>query len=187
LFGHGVDSRVRFLGATALALFRPSRSWHKTSKEMNAPLRLFSSTIFARPASRLLACAAVGSMLAGCMGGNPFATAPVDPTSPVAAEVAKTARASGEYPTFADIPPVPKDQRPLQAWGRSADQLEAEGAKLERETADSTWTLKGTESFAARAKRQVGEAPASEESTTAASEAFARQIRERATPPPSPR
>jgi hypothetical protein len=166
----------------ALALFRPTRSWHKTGKEMNAPLRLFS-----RPtALRLLACAGAAAMLAAC-GSSPFATAPVDPASPVAAEVASMAKTHGPYPKFSDIPPVPSDQRPVRAFGREADKLETAAAKLERETAPGTWTLDQTAAFAARAQRDAGPAVAVDPASRAATEAFARQIRERATPPPSPR
>lgn len=136
-----------------------------------------------------MACAGAGVLLAGCAGAGPFATRPVDPGSPVAAEVARLAKPTGGFPRFTDIPPVPTDQRPVRAWGRAADDLEAAAAKLERETADNTWALTpgATEVFAARAQREAGPAATSDESTRAASEAFARQIRERATPPPSPR
>lgn len=156
---------------------------------MNAPLRLFFSTSVIRTAPRLVACAAVGAMLTACAGGSPFATGAVDPSSPVAAEVARLAKPTGPFPKFTDIPPVPTDERPVRAWGQAADQLEAAAARLERETADNTWTLTpgATEAFAAGAQRQAGPALASDDSTTAASEAFARQIRERATPPPLPR
>ena len=150
---------------------------------MNALLRLFSVPTV----NRLLACAGGASLLAGCAGASPFGTAPVDPSSPVAAEVTRMAKPTGPFPKFTDIPPVPGDQRPVAAWGQEARKLEAAAAKLERETADNTWTLGGTETFAARAQRDAGPAAVSDESTRAASEAFARQIRERATPPPSPR
>lgn len=126
-------------------------------------------------------------MLAGCMGSNPFARAQVDPASPVAAEVTRVAKTRGEFPKFTDIPPVPTDQRPARAFGVQADQLETAAAKLERETADSTWTLSNTQAFATRAQREAGPAATSDESSRAAAEAFAKQIRERATPPPSPR
>lgn len=169
-------------GRSALALFRPKRSWHKTDKEMNAPLRLFSRSI----AIRLLACAAGGALLAGCEA-SPFASAPVDPASPVAAEVAAMAKDHGPFPKFTDIPPVPTDQRPLRAFGGEADKLEAAAADLERKTAPGTWTLDQTSTFAQRAQRDAGPAQTVDSNSRAATEAFARQIRERATPPPSPR
>ncbi len=149
---------------------------------MNALLRLFVN----RPAARGLACVCGAALLSGC-ATSPFATAQVDPASPVAAEVARMARATTDYPSFSEIPPLPADQRPLREFGRAADQLEMASSKLERETAPGTWTLSGTERFVSRAQAQVAPGGDSDASTTAASEAFARQIRERATPPPLPR
>lgn len=136
----------------------------------------------------LMLCACAGVLLTGCASYNPFATAPVDPASPVAEDVARVARSGGDFPTFADIPPVPTDQRPVTQWGQAAGKLETERATLERQTAPNTWTLDGTERFQARAKAMAGPPIVSDAaSSTAATEAFARQLRERATPPPSPR
>lgn len=126
-------------------------------------------------------------MLGGCAVSNPFVTASVDPASPIAAEVAAKALASRDYPTFADIPPVPTDVRPLAAFGRAATELEQAGVDLARETAPGTWTLTGTEAFASRARDIAGPDMAGAESTTAATEAFAKAQRARATPPPPPR
>jgi len=100
------------LGFGALALFRPMRSWHKTDREMNALLRLFVN----RPTQRALACVCGAALLSGCVA-SPFATTQVDPASPVAADVARMARASADYPSFSEIPPLPADQRPRrQRW-----------------------------------------------------------------------
>ena len=126
------------------------------------------------------------SLLGGC-AGNPFAEAPIDPASPVAEDVSRMVKASRQDPTFASIPPVPKEERKLADWGKAADQLEIAGAKLDRETAPNTWTLTGTEGFAARARSQAGPDLDTSTSTTTASVAFAKELRERATPPPSPR
>ena len=102
-------------------------------------------------------------------------------------DVARMARTGTDYPTFADIPPVPTDQRPIGQWGKEADKLETASADLERKTAPNTWTLDGTERFQARAQAEAGPDNTGATSSTAATEAFARQLRERATPPPSPR
>ena len=153
---------------------------------MNASPRLFVMSRLEPLRTSLLVCAG-GAMLGGCAISNPFATAPVDPASPIAAEVAAKARAAGDYPTFAAIPPVPADVRPLPAFGRAADDLEAAGADLARETAPSTWTLTGTEAFAGRARDIAGPETTGPDSTTAATEAFAKAQRARATPPPPPR
>jgi hypothetical protein len=133
-----------------------------------------------------LGCAATAALLAGC-AGNPFAEAKVDANSAVAEDVARMAHESRDFPTFADIPPPPSAQRPLASWGQAADQLEVARANVEAATAPSTWTLTGTERFVARARSQVGPDIGPIESTTPSSEAFAKELRERATPPPSPR
>lgn len=151
---------------------------------MNAPLRLFAQ---ATSIKSLLACACASALLGGCAVTSPFATAPVTADSVVAADVARISRTPGEFPEFTDIPPIPKDQRPVAQWGVAASQLTQAGTKLDRDTADNTWTLTGTDRFQTRALQQAGPPAQSEGSSTAASEAFARQLRERATPPPSPR
>jgi hypothetical protein len=150
---------------------------------MNAPHRLF---VITRPAA-YLAMALTGLGLTACAPTNIFATAPVDPRSPIAGDVAALAHQNKAFPTFASIPPEPQGLRPIKAWGQSALQIEAAGRKLERETADNTWTLTGTEDFAAAGLRQAGPAIAVGESTTAATEAYVREMRKRATPPPPPK
>ncbi|WP_312164428.1 hypothetical protein [Phenylobacterium sp.] len=133
-----------------------------------------------------MGCAASAVLLAGCIS-NPFAQAKVDPNSAVAEDVARMARESRSYPSFADIPPPPARQRPVGSWGKAADQLEVAGAQLDRDTAPNTWTLSGTDRFVARARAQAGPDIGTDASTTPSSEAFAKELRERATPPPSPR
>lgn len=154
---------------------------------MNAPLRLFAKAPVTTSMRGLMLCACASLLLAGCTSSNPLALAPIDPNSPVAADVARLSQGGGPFPTFADIPPVPKDQRPVAQWGKEARALEVAGAALETKTAPNTWTLNGTERFQAQAKAAAGPAIAPTDSSTAATEAFARQLRERATPPPSPR
>jgi hypothetical protein len=152
---------------------------------MNAPLRHFAHSSLRSPVRGALACVGMAALLSGC-AGNPFTRAAVDPSSPVAAEVEQMARRTGPFPTFADIPPVPTDQRPLAEWGVAANKLVVAAAQLERDTAPNTWTLEGTERFAARARQEAG--PALDPGASrAATEAFARELRERATPPPLPR
>ncbi|MCR5875738.1 hypothetical protein LRS10_17150 [Phenylobacterium sp. J426] len=145
---------------------------------MNAPRPLFEN---ARRVARLLATCGAASLLSACVA-NPFVDAKVDPNSPVAAEVAKVANARQDYPSFRDIPAVPKDLRPVGLYGREAERVKAAGAELIRATEPDTWTLQASESFAERARRDAGpELPAT---ATQDSDAFARGLRERATPPP---
>jgi hypothetical protein len=155
---------------------------------MNAPDRHFVTASAANRIFRVGAGLGAALLLCGCASHNPFATAPVDPTSPVAAEIAAKARANKDYPAFSEIPAAPADVRPLAAWAVSVNEVVSAGARLEQETAPHTWTLEASDTarFAARARTEAGPQGA-EQSTSAASEAFAREIRERATPPPPPR
>ena len=151
---------------------------------MKPPARLFVNARPAATAARGLAVAAAGALVCGCVG-NPFAEAQVDPRSPVAAEVARAARTSTDFPSFAEIPVVPTDVRPIRMYGDAAREVELVRAELERATAPGTWTLQNTEAFAERARRDVGPeiAPAEPRDT----EAYADELRRRATPPPPPK
>jgi hypothetical protein len=124
---------------------------------------------------------ALALLLVGCASG-PAAGPP-----PSAATTATRALASGakSYPRFSDIPVLPVDERPLAAWGRAAGEVLAEGAALERDGAEDTWTLRQTEVFAAQTSQASGPAAPSV-SATASADAFARDMRKRATPPPPP-
>jgi hypothetical protein len=118
---------------------------------------------------------------AGCTG-VPFTDAKIDPASPVAGDVARMTRQDAKFPTFAGIPPKPKDVRPVAQYGRDARSVMAAGDALVAATEPSTWTLQGTESFADRARSDAG--PQVEPPKPGDAEAFARELRERATPPP---
>jgi hypothetical protein len=120
-------------------------------------------------------------MLSACIG-NPFKDAKIDPASPVAPDVARLTRGDAKFPTFASIPNPPKDIRPLAQYGRSAQAVLAEGEALTQATAPGTWTLEGTDAFAEKARRDAG--PQLEPPTPGDAEAFARELRERAKPPP---
>ena len=149
---------------------------------MNAPHRLFVIT----PAALRLAGLATCVGLAACAVENPLKVSKIDTSSPIAAEASRLAHEAKAFPTFAQFPPEPTDVRPIRAWGPAAKQVEMAGAQLVADTAPSTWTLDGTDAFAANAKRLAGAAP-STESTTAATEAYAKELRKRATPPPPPK
>ncbi|HEY8574675.1 hypothetical protein [Phenylobacterium sp.] len=141
----------------------------------------------ARPsaaAARTLAALAAGALVSGCVS-NPFEDAKVDPASPIAAEVANAARVNTDFPSFAEIPAVPRDLRPPRMFGDAAHEIELARAELERATAPETWTLQNTEAFAARARRDVG--PELAPVDPRATEAYADELRRRATPPPPPK
>ncbi len=138
-------------------------------------------------AAALLGSVAVSGLLGGCALQAPFGAAIVDQTSPIAAEVAAKAEASQAFPQFTDIPPAPADLRPVKAWGKAAADSEGARDQLMAETADQTWTLNATDRFVEAAALDAGPDLGAGVSTTAATEAFAAEIRRRATPPPSPR
>lgn len=145
---------------------------------MNAPRPLFP--VAARTAAGL--AVAAGCLLsAGCVG-NPFGSAKIDPTSPVAADVARLGRQDGKLPTFASIPNPPTDVRPAPQYGRDARRTLAAGDALVAATEPSTWTLKDTATFAEAARRDAG--PALQPANPGDAEAFAKSLRDRATPPP---
>lgn len=132
-------------------------------------------------AARIATLAGAGLIAAGC-SSVPFTDAKVDPNSAVAAEVAKMTRQDSEFPAFAGIPPKPKDLRPVAQYGADARQVMAAGEAVVAATAPSTWTLQDTEAFAGRGREQAG--PQIEPPKPGDAEAFARELRERATPPP---
>ncbi|WP_421737521.1 hypothetical protein [Caulobacter sp.] len=121
----------------------------------------------------------------GC--ASPFARAQVDPTSPIAAQTSAVARQHGRRPKFADIPAMPTDVRPAEGFRASVTAEQAAAEELRRQTAPETFVLKDTEAYVARA-RAAGTAPdidAPTEADRAATEAFAKAARGRASAPSS--
>jgi hypothetical protein len=149
-----------------------------TLTQMNALRPLFRTT--PRVCGWFLTAAA-GALLSGCIG-NPFVDAKIDPSSPIAPEVARVTRQDAKFPTFASIPKKPTDLRPVAQYGQSARQVLAEGQALIAATEPSTWTLQGTDAFAEKGRQDAG--PQLEPPKPGDAEAFARELRERATPPP---
>jgi len=151
--------------------------------DMYGSARLFSIRRPLRRALSLAAGASACALVAGCIS-NPFGDAPIDPSSPVAADVARVANSNRPYPTFASIPAKPKDVRPVRQYGRDAQSIEQARADLEAKTAPETWSLNDTEAFAAQAQRDAGREAAPQANGDTA--AFADTQRKRATPPPPP-
>lgn len=146
-----------------------------------------------RRRTRLLLCAAAGSLLCACVTlpdvVEPYAGAPADPGSPAAAAIAAQAASRTEYPTFADIPQLPTDLRSTEGWRTVVAGTEEDREALLADTAPSTFSLNDTEAFAARSQAIVAYDPADVPTAAdaAATEAWARAMRERATPPPRSR
>jgi hypothetical protein len=118
---------------------------------------------------------------------SPFSSSKVDPSSPVAAAATAAARAKGPRRKFSEIPAIPTDvPTDAQILGRVGQQRAA-GAALAKATAPSTWELKDSEAYAAKARRDVNPPAlaAPTEADRANTEAFARAARGRASAPPS--
>lgn len=137
--------------------------------------------------------AALVSLLAGltaCASPlSPFTPPPADPSSPVAAAANAAAKDSRDAvaPRFIDIPAIPTDVRTPVQFKKAVGAEKIAADKLKRDTAPGTWTLSDTEGYASKARR-VAKVPAPAAPTDAdraATEAFAKAARDRATAPPS--
>ena len=128
----------------------------------------------------LIAATGAGVLLSGCMN-SPFADTAVDPTSPVAAEVARMSRQEAKLPGFDAIPKGPTDLRSAARYGRDSESLTAAGEAVRVATEPQTWTLQGTDAFAEKARRDAG--PQIEPPNPGDAEAYAKALRNRATPP----
>ncbi len=113
---------------------------------------------------------------------SPFADTAIDPASPVAAEVARMSRQDVKLPDFTSIPSPPKDLRSAARYGREAQSVTAAGEAVRAATEPQTWTLQGTEAFAEKGRRDAG--PQIEPPKPGDAEAYAKALRDRATPPP---
>lgn len=134
----------------------------------------------------LTACA---SSMSSISSMSPFTPPPADPSSPVAAGANAAAKDSkhAKSPRFIDIPAIPTDVRTPVEFKKAVGAEKIAADQLKRETAPSTWTLSDTEGYASKA-RKVGKAPPSDiptDADRAATEAFAKAARDRATAPPS--
>ncbi|MGH6955470.1 MAG: hypothetical protein ACREEW_02255 [Caulobacteraceae bacterium] len=108
------------------------------------------------------------------------ASAPA-PAPPELSQALIKARQPAPFPTFASVPPLPKDVRPVKAWKAAVVATKRAGAEAV-ETADATpWTLNDTEAWAETMRADAAPPPPVTEPDTAA---FVAAARARATPPP---
>lgn len=143
-------------------------------------------------AGRLAFLTGAAMSLAACVSVDVFepgANAAIDPSSPAAAAVAAAVADPGARPTFASIPEMPTDVRPASAWRQAVEDQEADRLFTQRNGAEDSWSLAGTEAFAADLRARVAEIDvhAPTDAEMAESDAYARALRARATPPPLPR
>jgi hypothetical protein len=112
---------------------------------------------------------------------------PVRP-NPVTQQAITEGHKGGAFPTFASIPPLPKDVRSMAEWKASVTGLKATGAALTEMAAAEPWTLGDTETWAAGKRAAAAPpAPVTEPSSQSDTEAFAAAMRARAMPPPRKR
>ncbi|HYD46195.1 MAG TPA: hypothetical protein VEA79_13100 [Phenylobacterium sp.] len=130
------------------------------------------------------AATATGFLALGACASVTGGPAPIDPASPAAAQMQALLDKPAEQPKFVDIPPLPTDVRAPEAFADARSALEREGEALALATAPNTWSLEGTESFAARARADSSDGVAPSEQDRRATDAFADELRRRATPPP---
>ncbi len=143
-----------------------------------------------RLAGVLLAFIASAS-LGGCntlARNNYFLPGGIDQQSAVAAQVRAAQRSPGPYPKFSQIPPLPKDVRPLSAWRATVAGALAEKHQVDAAAAAYPYSLHDTTAFAdaqrARIPPSESTPPSKDASTT--SEAYAASVRARAKTPPPP-
>ncbi len=141
--------------------------------------------------SRILRCAlivGVSAFAVGCVQVTTFQTKPVDAMSPIAGDVTSAARADLAFPKFANIPAAPTDMRTPAEWRKAVVIMLRDKSVIETMAEANPASLFGAEAFAqkARARAAVKPGDATPAMTREDSEAFAKALRERATPPPPP-
>jgi len=138
--------------------------------------------------------AMIGALALGWAGGAATAAAqptlrppPVNP-NPVTEQAIAAASKTTVYPTFAQVPPLPKDVRSISAWKASVTSIKDEGVELAQMAAAEPWTLGDTASWAARERAEASPPPpVTAASSQGDTEAFAAAMRARAIPPPRKR
>ena len=130
------------------------------------------------------------SSLAGCntlAKNNYFLPGDIDQSSAAAAQVRAAQQAPGPYPTFAQIPNLPTDVRPIGAWRAAVTGALAEKHQVDADNAAYPYSLSDTQGFAdaQHARIPPAEAAPSTDATSAA-DAYAASVRARATKPPPP-
>ncbi len=137
--------------------------------------------------TRALCLGALAALLATPAAAG--AASPCEQTAPgagLAPDIVAQAAQPHGFPSFCSIPAIPTDVRGASDWKAAVVDTRLAGAQLQRQTAASTWTLDGTDDFAAGSRSEAAPpapmTPASEADTAA----FAKSLRDRATPPPRP-
>ena len=111
----------------------------------------------------------------------------IAPDSPVAQAIAEVQAHPLPRPRFADFPKTPMDMRPPVVWEQNRHNLALASAEMDQLSA-APLEMPDPAAFARQARANSGfdqiAVPGPE--ATAELEAYARELRERATPPPPP-
>jgi hypothetical protein len=109
------------------------------------------------------------------------------PGSAVSQAIAASQTAPGPYPTFATFPKKPAGMRPPASWDQGRADLSAEAARLAT-VANAPAEIPDPDAFDKRLRAAAGfdAIPVPGPNTAAELDAYARELRERATPPPPP-
>ncbi|MBA3811117.1 MAG: hypothetical protein H0X27_05635 [Caulobacteraceae bacterium] len=91
-----------------------------------------------------------------------------------------------DYPTFCSIPSAPTDVRGAAAFKAEVVATRMAGARLVRSTAPDTFSVAGTEAFAAGARADAAPPPPITTPSQSDTAAFVKASRARATPPARP-
>jgi hypothetical protein len=125
--------------------------------------------------------AAVLALLAGAAAAEPT---PQPASGGVTASAIAAAGQPLERPTFASIPPAPKDVRPFIAWRAAIADTKTVGQQAFAEGQAGPWILEGSEAWAAHERAAAAPPPPMTTAADANTDAFVREMIRRATPPP---
>lgn len=133
-----------------------------------------------------LSLLALPALAASACAPQQTATTAASPAAGLAPDIVAATHQPHAFPNFCSIPKMPADVRGVAEWKAAVLDIRRSGARLQQQTAPDTWTLNGsTEGFANDSRRQAEAPPPM--NPDADTDAFARQLKDRATPPPRPR
>lgn len=101
------------------------------------------------------------------------------------ADMVAAARQPHAFPTFCSIPPIPGDVRTASQYKTAVVDTRLAGRQLTRESDESTFSLTGTDDFAAGARIEAVPPPPMD-NPDGDTDAFINAAKSRANPPPRP-
>jgi hypothetical protein len=112
----------------------------------------------------------------------------IAPDSAVSKAIGEAQAHPGAYPTFAQFPKKPTDMRPAGSWDQARTSLSADAAQIAA-VANAAAEMPDPDAYAKRLRAAAGldAIPVPGPETAAELDAYARELRERATPPPPPK